>query len=416
MAPDLPEIPATNDSGAYGTPEGIVSVLHRVRAALTDLFVSAGFDPTSARATARELGLSKDLVWRVARITVSDDMSTLSTQIPPRATVERVTKAIRDRGVAPQVVRNVQEAMLEFEQMVEVCAGDRTTFEMLLSGLTPDHITERQEGARKQAYLASSTIWGVQAKVTFKSFIMAPCLENQDYIDMAHLAGLIGFRRLRQVAWPVYREQSFDDTGARYTPPRETIEPIPEEAEGLPLLSEFCSEPLPEFTRHATEIGWDYEIAPGPIGNAGASTWVFGNIFRCTAGRYQEENNKRGGVILDLFTPVENAVVDLFVHKDLDFRMPPEVEIFDRMTNPRGYTPGVDERRQLPHSGKVLSLGRGTAGCTTHLIPRYPRMLDRVLGRLGWSSGDFTGYRVALRYPPIPTAIILRFDLLERPS
>ena len=42
--------------------------------------------------------------------------------------------------------------------------------------------------------------------------------------------------------------------------------------------------------------------------------------------------------------------------------------------------------------------------------------MERVCERLGWNLEDFRGYRVVMNYPPIPTVLILRYPLPERPK
>jgi len=403
-------------SGEYGTPEEIITILQHFRDTLMELFLSVGIDPSATRASARELGLSKDIFWRVARITLVEDILTYSSQIPPRKSVERVIRAIEKKGVSPEPVNKVRQAMQNFERMVIKSSSDRDTFEIMLQGLSSNNITRRQEGIRKQAFLANSSIWGVQAQTAFKAFFMIPSENETDLIDLANLSGLLELRRLRQVAWPIYQRKIYDDKGIAYMQTTETIEDIPETAGGMPIIPGFCSKPLPKIRWRSNETGRYYEIEPDLIGNAGAVTCVFGGIARHSASRYRDESNLRGGLIFELFTPVEFVMVDLFIHRDLPFTMPPEVSLFDRLSCPRGYNPDMDEKRQLPHSNEVVSLGSGTTGCSTHRIPGYLNMLDKVTSKLGYASEEFSAFRFSMNFPPIPSAVIMRFDLLEPPN
>ncbi|MCK5132039.1 MAG: hypothetical protein KAR40_07810 [Candidatus Sabulitectum sp.] len=400
----------------YGSPEGIVRVLQSLRSALTELFQSAGVNPSEIRASARELGLSKDIFWRVARITIADNMFEHSNQIPPRASVERVVSAVEQKGVSAELVRNVRDAMEEFEIMVASSSTDRTTFELMLPGLSMDNITQRQESIRKQAFLSNSSIWGVQAQIAFKAFFMIPSKNDENMLDLANISGLIDFRRLRKVAWPIYQRRIFNDKGATYS---QTLEPIEKNTDAecdLPVITEFCSRPLPRLSWRSTETVKYYEIEPDLIGNSGAITCILGGISRRSAGRYRDENNDRGGLIYELSTPVKKIIVDLFVHRELQFKMPPDVILFDRMSCLKGYSPDLEDRKQLPLSNRVLSLGPGTAGCSTHHIPEYLKMLDRVTAKIGCSSEEFNSFRFTLNFPPIPTAIVMRFDLPDAPD
>ncbi len=399
----------------YGTPEEIIRVLNAVRAALTELFVSAGLDPAATRATARELGLSKDLVWRVARVTMVDDVHALPAQVPPRSSVERVMEAsLKKRGVSQKVIAKVRNAMDEFEAMVRAAAGDRTNFHLMLSSLVTDNVTERQEEIRKQAFMAGSSIWGVQAETAFRAFFVVPSADDPDRLDLANVSGITELRRLRAVAWPIYQQRISDDTGYDYEPQREPIDPRAAEKGGAPLMFDFCPDPPPRILRQRVGQTWDYELLPGLLGNAGATTCVFGSISRRAAVRYRDEHNRQGALSFEFFTPVRLGIADLFVHRDLPFQMPPEVVIFDRLTAPRGYNPGVDEARKLPLSAKAVSLGVGLTGCATRHVPRYLEMLEMAAKRLGVDPNKLRAYRFSLQYPPFPTVVMLRFELPEK--
>jgi hypothetical protein len=397
----------------YGTPEDILRVLQHLRRAFTDLLLAVGLDPSATRASARELGLSKDVFWRVARITLLDQI--VSSQIPSRASMERVVEAIQQRGASEILLKNTRMAIDEFEAMVASSSTNRATFDMMLSGLATDGITERQETIRKQAFLANSSIWGVQTQVAFKAFFLAPA-KDCNRIDLANLSGMVGFRRLRQVAWPVYQRRIYDDRGSASSLSSEPYSNVPESAGGLPLFSEYCSKPLPEISWRQGNEGMFYEIQPDLIGNAGATTFVLGGISRHSAARYRDDNNDRGGLIYELFTPAEFVNVDMFLHRDLPYEMPPGVSIFDRLSSPRGYNPDMDERRQLPLSSGILSLGTGISGCSTLKIPNYIPMLEQVMNKIGFDKDDFKAYRFSMKFPPIPSAIIFRFNLPEPPD
>jgi len=399
----------------YGTQDNIAKVLQNLRSTLTDLLLSAGVNPSETRASARELGVSKDIFWRVARITLIDDILAISSQIPPRATIERVIEAGITKGAPISIVEKVREAIDKFEEMVQISSSDKTTFNLMLAGFASSTITERQENVRKQAFLANSAIWGVQTKVAFKAFFMTPSKSDNTKIDLANISGMIGFKRLRQVAWPIYQRRIYNDKGSAYSQSHELIENTPT-TEGIPLVSEFCSKPIPKISFRSGDTGMFYEIESDLIGNAGLTSIVLGGIARQAASLYRDKNNKKGGLIYELFTPSELVHIDLLVHRDLPYDMPPDVSLFDRLSSPRGYTPGMDERRQLPLSTTVKALGSGLPCCSTLRIPKYSTMLERVINKLGHSPDSFTAYRFILKFPPVPSAIILRFNLPAAPK
>ena len=41
-------------------------------------------------------------------------------------------------------------------------------------------------------------------------------------------------------------------------------------------------------------------------------------------------------------------------------------------------------------------------------------MVDNVFEQAGWDAADFDGFRFVMKYPPMPTVAVLRYDLVER--
>jgi hypothetical protein len=104
-------------------------------------------------------------------------------------------------------------------------------------------------------------------------------------------------------------------------------------------------------------------------------------------------------------------MLDTFVHKSLDMPGPPRVLLVDRLTRPHGYNEDEIEREALPIEASVRRLGPGSAGAVTPHLPWYPRMVERVCSRLNFAPDDFLAHRMEMVYPPIPTALVARFQL-----
>ena len=400
---------------SFGSPAEIASVLFEVRDALTSMLGATGSDPSKTRATARQLDIDRNLIWKVTKIINSDDVIAVSRAIPSLATVEKIGRACVRKGAPAVVVENARTAVQKYEQMVEIAAGDRTNFEIMLSALERADVTSRQESARKLSYLGNSAIWGVQARVSFKTFLIAPSPGTDRMIDTAFLGGFVGLRRLRSVAWPVYRDQFYDDHGNPEQRVSLPIDPSQATDDGPPFLTEFCTTPLPELSASKKGFGVRYDLAPGPIGNAGAGSCIFGSIKPKCASRYRDEINTVCASMVDLETPTEVVIADLFHHRSLQYTMPPEVFLLDRMTIPRGYDPAVDQHHHLPLTTKATRLGPGHLGTATPQFPRYPEMLKYTFSQLDWEADALIGYRFTMRYPPCPAAILLQFPLLDPP-
>ena len=394
-------------------------MLHDVRAALADLLHSAGADPAKTRATARQLELSRGLIWRVSTVIASTDMAVVARKIPTAGSIETLCRACEMRGASTETIDRTRAAVREFEDTVKHFSGDRKSLTMILSSTASENTTDQQEPARKLAYQANSTIWGVQAQVQLRSCFVAPSgTDGRGALDYASVAGLIGVRRLRSISWPFFVAGWRNDKGEAIANTYEPIDRASTALEEPPILPEFCSSPLPEIRQVLLEKETVYELAEGPIGNAGITTIVVGTISQRSQTQYQCEYDEVLNFLTYMHTPVERIVMDLFLHRDLEFPLPPDVMLIDRMVHPHSEGISIEEaeRKRMPVSVVPRELDFGPASAVIPQMPWYPELLRNVYERGGWSPDDFRGYRLEMAYPPNPTALVLGLKKPERPG
>ena len=401
----------------YGSPDAILEVLYQVRESLTAVITAAGADPTKTRDTARRLDLNNNLVWPVSRFINAPDILTAGSEVLDRVKFEKVCDACEAKGAPRALVKEARQAIDKFEEVITVSAGDRQSFSLMLTGLGFEDVTQRQESTRKMAFLSNSSLWGVQCRLSFKTVIFAPNSEDSDLLDAIRVFGMVDFRRLRPVPWPLYRMHGYHDDGTIRPGTGEPIEPLQEDQKSIPLLTDFCSDPLPALRSVKRDYGRRFDLCEGPIGNAGLLTCVIADRLVKWQEKYQiPGKDEYMGALFDLVTPLENMLFDVFVHKDLPLPGPPECTLFDRLTAPRGFDPENDASRQLPLSNKVLRLRPGLMGNASAHYPRYSQLMEYVFNKTGLIPEDFQGYRLSIRYPQIPTAADLQWRLPERPK
>ena len=199
---------------------------------------------------------------------------------------------------------------------------------------------KRAEAHRKQAYNGNSVIWGVQAQTRLASYFLAPNADQPDMLDFGLFGGLVNYRRLRPGAsWPLVRTEVYDDKGQPAEDPAEPLDPDgvvtvagPDGDTQFPLIRDFCSDPAPEITMTSTRLGAQYQIGPGPVGNAGSASCIFGKIARAAHPLYGTESSRYGENFTWLFTPSEWAMVDVFIHRDVPIPKPCEVGLYGTMS------------------------------------------------------------------------------------
>ena len=400
---------------SYGSPDAILEVLHQVRASLSLLIVSAGGDPAKTRETARHLELSNNLVWPVSRFINAEDITTASGDVLDRLKFEKVCAACDAKGADQILLQNTRQAISKLHEVITLSAGDRQSFSLMLTGLGHEDVTLRQEDTRKMAFLSNSSLWGVQCRHSFKTVIFTPNADDPDYVDAIRIFGMVDFRRLRPVAWPLYRMHGYYDDGSVRPGTGIPIEPPVEGMGPVPLLKDFCSDPLPALRAVKRDYGQQFDLKEGPIGNAGLLTCVIADrLVKWQSAYLIPETNEYMGALFDLGTPLENMLFDVFIHQDLPHSGPPQSVLLDRLTAPRGYDPKSDALLHMPLSNKVLSLGSGLVGNASAQYPEYPQLIKYVFDQVGLIPDQFQGYRLSIRYPQIPTAANLFWKSPEK--
>lgn len=406
----------TDDAAVRPFEQHFKTSLNAVRKALADLVRTVGADPVQPQDIARQFGLNKNLTWKISRLIREPDPFAVASLIPGKSGMSIFLRSFRKAGAPETALESVREAVAEFDRMVDLHSGDRDTLEVMLRGLTSSRQKERDESHRKVAFKGNSALWGVQARVQICVNFIVPS-NDPNMVDLAWISGLIDFRRLRHDAcWAMASARKIDDDGSVL--PIGTIEPVDPRfagASAAPLLADFCSKPLPEIRVIPGPDGLiRYELTEGPIGNTAALSCVIGLIGRRFVRRTRIETDTMGEHLARLYTPVEFLIHDLFIHRDLAYAMNPSIHLYGQMPGGPIYPASGRDRGMLPLHETVHEVG-GPTDVVTPELPRYREMLHSVVERAGWQANEFTGFRFAMRYPPIPTIALFRY-LLEEPK
>ncbi len=390
----------------------VKKVLQAVRVSLVDLISSVGADPLHSQDMARRFGLNKNMCWKISKIIREEDLFAAVPHIPGKSGSGIFLRSMNKAGAPKRVVQSFREAIAEFDEMVRTHSGDRATLDMMLGNVTREGQKEREEAHRRLAFQGNSATWGVQARAQLCVNVIAPS-HDENLVDLAWLSGLVDFRRLRHdVPWAMASARKVADDGA--VMPVGTIEAIDPEYVGddkAPLLSEFCSSPLPKVRVVPGPDGLiRYELSEGPVGNTAALSCMIGLHGRAFVRRTRAENDTLGEHAARLYTPVETLIHDFFIHEELEYAMNPSVHLYSMMPGGPAYPTSGRDAGKLPLADTVNEIGNPTEAITPS-IPHYRRMLGSVIDRLGWDAKRFRGFRLTMRYPPIPAIAIFRYEL-----
>ncbi|MHC5114954.1 MAG: hypothetical protein ACYTGP_11070 [Planctomycetota bacterium] len=400
-----------------GFPEHLQASLQAFRAALVELLAAVEADPSRPQDLARRFGLNKNLTWKISKIVSSPDLYGAVPHIPGASGLKIFLAALDKAGAPSELIDETRRAAAEFDRVVQVHTGDRSTLEIMVSGMLPGPVqSEQAETSRKQAYQGNSGVWGVRAKALLALRIVAPNADDPSMVDLAQISGLVGFRRLRPDArWLLFRRESWSDDDPH--PPRDVEESIDPDFPingGVPLLGEFCTQPIPDIDVIDDGSEIQYELPPGPVGNTAAMTCIQGNVSRKIGPAYAETEGEFGEIGTTIITPVENLLFDLLVHRDFEWAMDPELLIYSRLDGGAMQAASRRERNALPVFETVHDAGWGVAGLASSLIPRYSALVRYAFEHLGWNPDDFRAFRYTMSYPPIPAVALMRSELPVR--
>jgi hypothetical protein len=396
-------------------------VLRGVRNAFAELIEALPGQVGRPSELEKALGIDKKLGWRIFKLAHGSDPFAAAQHVPGTAGVRIFLDAAARQGVSAELTRAVTAAVESFEHLVDLHAGDRASFDMMVSGFARRGRHRGDLAHRKAAFRANSYLWGVQAKTQLKADFLHPSDEPGQF-DIGSVRGFVGFRRIRaNVPWVIARARCTDDDGTLRTSfVREPLDPPAggtDDGPIVPLLREFCTQPLPEFRRVQGPHGFvEDELVEGPVGNTGAINCIIGEVARRVASYYRDEHNRYGDMTARMRTPCEVLLFDQFVHEDLFGRISPELHVYSDLRGGPEIPRHQRERDRLPAWEQVEYLGKGPTVIRTPDVPGYAEMARYALGRLGWDGERFDVYRIRLLYPVIPSTVVMRHELPERPG
>ncbi len=387
--------------------------LQSVRQALIELYGAIGADQLAPQDVSRRFGINRNLTWKLSRVIAASDPFAALNHLPGAQGIGLLIDAFRENGAGEETIANVEAAMRRFNEVVDVHAGDRDRFELTLESMGLFERERRMEGGRELAFRGNSMIWGVRARTRLASFFLAPSDADDGTLVNVHIAGLMGFQRLRPGArWRLFRLQAHDDTGRPLDAMRRPEELEPKGPEDPPLvIREFCSARMPALDIVERPAGREYILPGGPVGNLGEFDCMFGNIVRGIPARRALPDNEWIGGASTITLPVEHLIFDLIVHRDVRLDGGPEVLVHGF---PHG---GIDTPEDqsaahaLPCLDRPVELAGRPPAVATPLVPRYSQLLARVCTRMGWTPSHFTGVRLRIDFPPMSSRVVVRWRL-----
>ncbi len=362
---------------------------------------------------AEAFGIHRKLAWQLIKVAYTEDPFVAARHMPVGKGQEVWLAAIESAGIGGELIDRVREADDRFRALMSQHASSKSEFEMLIGSASSGTDQQTEERWRQQAFEGNCFTWGAHCKVLMAICVLMPSEDREHYFHAAQIRGLMGFRQTRaNVRWVINQSVALDDsTQHEAAMERVAIDPDAAAAHnGVPVLPPFCSDPMPSLERSLTHDGMmqDEFLASG-VGLLGERTVVTGEMLRNIAPVHATSNDRTAHFGSAVRTPAEVLHFDLFVRAGLFGDVTRELRVFSDIASQVSFR----ESDALPVSNTVRVLGRGLSMAHTPDLSGYLDMTAWVFNRLGLNASDYELYRVRMAYPPVPTTVMLRHDLLD---
>lgn len=365
-------------------------------------------------AVADTLGIHRKLAWQLIKVAYSDDPFVAAKHMPSARSIEALSKAAKKRGVDVALLDAIRSASDRFQALMSVHAADKVEFEMLIDSHCADQDQRDDERWRQQSYEGNSYTWGAHCTTLLALSILAPSRVRDRHFDMAQIRGLMGFRQTRPgVRWVVNQSVAVDDekrpeSGMR----REALDPeAAGKHNGVPVLPEYCSDPVPELARTPLPDGMmQDEFVSAEVGLQGERTLVTAEVLRDVAPTHATEQDKTAHFGSAIRTPTETLHFDMFVCAGLFGDVNRELCVFSDVASSIAFA----ESDELRVGDSISRLGRGLSMVHAPDLPGYQHLASDIFERLSLDPSDYELYRIRIPYPPFPATVMLRHQLLPK--
>lgn len=355
--------------------------------------------------------IHRKLAWQVIKTAYSDDPFTAARHVPTGRGLIVWLNAARTAGIPAPLVDLARQAAEGFVAHAAAHAASRAELEMLLescaSGEPDSHIRWRQ-----QAYEGNAFLWGAHCRVLLAMMVLAPSADRARFFHVAQVRGLVGFRQTRAgVRWVVNQAVVADDSARMEGGlSRRPLDPDAAARHGgVPILPDYCSEPVPQLARRTAGGMVLDEFVAGPVGQTGERTLVTGELVQNVGPAYATPQDQTAHFGTGIRIPAESLHFDLFAHHGLFGDVARELRVFSDLAAPVAF----DDADALPAPERITRLGRGVALAQSPDIPGYPSLASWVFAALGEDPSQYDLFRVRMAYPPMPTTVMVRHPLSQ---
>lgn len=386
----------------------------RLRGALVRLIATATGGPPRPTELARSWGLDQTLCIRVCSALKAPDALSVLHQLPSSGSLRSLVSAAREREVSEDLLDEAEEQVGALEQLIRSLGGQKANLDTLIGGQLLDARAKTEHTSKQNIFRGMSNLLGLQAGVSMTSYFVYPSTHPSRCNELA-IYGSLALRRLlperpilvggRVLARSPDAEVSLAETilhGGE----------LDESGYSMAIKS-FSSDPFPNVEVVRQENRLLYTLPGSANGDPQENTMLFASIERDASLRFQEGAATHAEFGFVPRNPARDSLLDIFVHREIWEGCEPRLEI-RRNDRWLASARSEDSLDRLNLDERLQSLGFDPRVIPTRLIPRYPDLLNEVLGQVGLHQGDFRLYRVHVRYAVVGLTYLVYFRLPPR--
>lgn len=368
---------------------------------------------------ANALEIDLKLAWRVFRLSQARDPIEATRHVPGANGFRIWLEAAASRGASPSACGESAAAYTRLQEFIAAHAGSRRDFDLMVAAVAGRGDGRLELEHRRQLFSGASSAFGVRCRVQFRIDLLAPS-KDPDRFDILAIRGFTGLQRLRPgMLWQI-EETGIVENGNRFVPPKVAASlenGPPRDPDRPPLIEAFCSQPIPRFERvsHPGRRG-EFRLVEGSVGRSSEITLVAGELLSGAGFRVRRPGCSGIHSAMQLRTPAELAIFDLWLHEELADR---EHRLEQVLYGDLYRSLGVEghsylQSDRLPSAAEPEMLGPGIERSGLREIDWYDSLIRFAFERAGWEPQRFLHHRAATPFPPTPATLVLEQPVPER--
>ena len=387
-------------------PKAIAQFGEDLRGAMDTLIEAIPGVERRPSSLARSLGVNRVILSKLLNALKRPDPLEVLQQVPGPDSLRSIVEAaglVYD--VPPTAIDGAHTSIESFASLIRDHFGTRGALDAAISDENEALRKRYEESARYEVYNGMRHVLGVEGETWLTSMIFTPNPEDDDFLTVTAVHGVLGMRCLRP------------DTPVRFTfgppykAPGEERNPL---ASRIALREYYANEPAPLVTElHNGQLV--HRLAPGDIGKDAVADMIAVSHDPRGSRRYAAPDRALGGVALFLDVPVKTLHCDALVHESAFPGATPRLIVYN--PGARGPANPNDPSRDLDRIDArepVEALAYDPERLEAPGAPNYAPMLRRVFAEIGEDPEAYRVFRVRVAYPVQSFQYVLAFDAPQR--